>query len=66
MAGCVTTKEGQNPLRCILSACYEAFGAKDAGIGINMSGDGVDGKDMRGFIIPGTIFPPIVCADLFP
>lgn len=49
-----------------LPTCDEAFCTQDAGRGVDVPGEGVDGDDVgRGFV-PGTVFPPVGGGDFVP
>lgn len=51
--------DGLDPLRCRLLAGDEALGAKDARRGVDGAGEGVDGDDVGGLVIPRAVFPPV-------
>lgn len=50
--GVLVAKEGVQPLGAGLFTGYEAFGAEDAGGGVEVAGEGVDGDDVGGLVIP--------------
>lgn len=59
-------EEGQHPGGRGLVAGYEALGAQDAGLGVDVAGEGVDGDDVRGLVVPGTVLAPVGGGDFFP
>lgn len=62
----MAAKEAANPLRRVLLACDESFGAEDVRGRIESARERVNANDMRGFVIPVAIFAPIAGADFFP
>lgn len=66
MRSTATTEESDDPVGSRLCACYEAFGTKDTRTLIDVAGEGVDSYDMRGFLVPGTIFKPVGCRNFIP
>lgn len=40
--------------------------AYDAGGGIDAAGEGIDSDDVRGFLVPGTVFTPVCRRDFVP
>ena len=61
MRSAATAEESDKPVGSGLCACYEAFGAKDTRSLVDVAGKGVDGNDMGGFLVPGTVFEPVGC-----
>ena len=61
MRSAAAAEEGDNPVGSGLCACYEAFGTKDTGFLVDVAGKSVDGYDMGGFLVPGTVFEPVGC-----
>lgn len=49
-----------------MAAGDEAFGAEDVGGRIESAGESVDGDDVRGLVVPGTVFPPVGGGDFIP
>ena len=61
MRSAAATEESDKPVGSGLCACYEAFGTKDTRFLIDVAGKSVDGYDMGGFLVPGTVFEPVGC-----
>ena len=53
-------------MRRVLVAGYQALGAEDASIWVDVARYRVDGEDVLGFRVPGTVFAPVGCANFFP
>lgn len=49
-----------------MPASDEAFGTQDAGGTVERAREGVDGDDMRGFVVPRAVFDPVACAHFVP
>ena len=61
MRSAAAAEESDKPVGSGLCACYETFGTKDARFLVDVAGKTVDGYDMGGFLVPGTVFEPVGC-----
>lgn len=66
MRSAATAEKSDDPVGSGLCACYEAFGTKNASALVDVAGEGVDGYDVGGFLVPGTVFEPVGCGDFIP
>lgn len=55
----VAAQQRLDPVGRGLLACDEAFGAQDAGCGIDLARERVDGDDVLGLVVPRAIFAPV-------
>jgi len=62
----LATQQRLDPSWCSLLAGDEALCTQDAGVRIYLAREGVDGDDMRGFIVPRALLAPVGRADFFP
>ena len=61
MRSATTAEESDDPVGSGLCACNEAFGTKDTRSLVDVAGKCVDGYDMGGLLVPGTVFEPVGC-----
>ncbi len=60
------SEQGGEPGRHGLGASDEALGAEDAGGSVDAAGEGVDGGDVAGVLVPGRVFLPVGGGDFGP
>lgn len=58
--------EGLHPFGSRLLAGNQSLGSQDAGSRVDRAREGVDGHDMLGFVVPGTVLLPVGCGYLVP
>ena len=61
MRSAATAEKSDDPVGSGLCACYEAFGAQDTCALVDIAGKCIDGYDVGGFLVPGTVFEPVGC-----
>lgn len=55
----VAAQQRLDPVGRGLLACDEAFGAQDAGCGIDLARERVDGDDVLGLVVPRAVLAPV-------